>query len=179
MDKKQILRDYREAKNQKRQIPILADLNLCTQDEIKSVLHESGYLMVFNPNGVDVSLRANEIKERYSKGDDVTTLSKAFYVSHKGIRQILGIEEDIEVAENTKETIESLNRQIKEKDAAIAELRQRLHNCEEKSKCVMAETKAYHTEDEWQQMCIKINNLNVTIDTLVDRLALLRSVARR
>ena len=38
MDKGQILMDYRLAKNHKRQIPILADLNVCDTQTIVEIL---------------------------------------------------------------------------------------------------------------------------------------------
>lgn len=42
MDKGQILMDYRLAKNHKRQIPILADLNVCDTQTIVEILEEGG-----------------------------------------------------------------------------------------------------------------------------------------
>lgn len=42
-DKGQILMDYRLAKNHKRQIPILADLNVCDTQTIVEILEEGGY----------------------------------------------------------------------------------------------------------------------------------------
>lgn len=46
MDKGQILMDYRLAKNHKRQIPILADLNVCDTQTIVEILEE-GRLQVY------------------------------------------------------------------------------------------------------------------------------------
>lgn len=40
MDKGQILCDYRTAKNHKKQIPILAELNACSKEEIIDILTE-------------------------------------------------------------------------------------------------------------------------------------------
>lgn len=48
MDKGQILMDYRLAKNHKRQIPILADLNVCDTQTIVEILEEGGYRRMFN-----------------------------------------------------------------------------------------------------------------------------------
>ncbi len=42
MDKGQILMDYRLAKNHKRQIPILADLNVCDTQTIVEILEDGG-----------------------------------------------------------------------------------------------------------------------------------------
>ena len=57
MDKGQILMDYRLAKNHKRQIPILADLNVCDTQTIVEILEEGGYKRMFNTNGVDISVK--------------------------------------------------------------------------------------------------------------------------
>lgn len=38
----EIIRSYREAKNKKKQVNILAQLNLCTVEEIKNILTEGG-----------------------------------------------------------------------------------------------------------------------------------------
>lgn len=46
MDKGQILMDYRLAKNHKRQIPILADLNVCDTQTIVEIL-ERGRLQAY------------------------------------------------------------------------------------------------------------------------------------
>lgn len=42
MTPEEILRDFKEAKNQKAQIAILADQNLCTKGEIIDILKEKG-----------------------------------------------------------------------------------------------------------------------------------------
>lgn len=42
MNSEQICREYREAKNKKQQITILADQNLCTRSEIIKILIEAG-----------------------------------------------------------------------------------------------------------------------------------------
>lgn len=42
MAAEEIVREYREARNKKAQIKILADLNLCTKDEIIEVLRSKG-----------------------------------------------------------------------------------------------------------------------------------------
>lgn len=42
MSSEEILREYREAKNKKQQITILADQNLCTRGEIIKILIEAG-----------------------------------------------------------------------------------------------------------------------------------------
>lgn len=52
MDKGQILCDYRTAKNHKKQIHILAELNACSKEEIIDILTDGGYTRTFNTNGV-------------------------------------------------------------------------------------------------------------------------------
>ena len=54
--------DYRLAKNHKRQIPILADLNVCDTQTIVEILEEGGYKRMFNTNGVDISVKKTEIE---------------------------------------------------------------------------------------------------------------------
>lgn len=86
MDKGQILCDYRTAKNHKKQIPILAELNACSKEEIIDILTEGGYTRTFNTNGVDISVKRKEIEDRYANGDDVATLAMAYHISKKAIR---------------------------------------------------------------------------------------------
>lgn len=75
MDKGQILMDYRLAKNHKRQIPILADLNVCDTQTIVEILEEGGYKRMFNTNGVDISVKKTEIEQKYSSGESIATLA--------------------------------------------------------------------------------------------------------
>lgn len=91
MDKGQILCDYRTAKNHKKQIPILAELNACSKEEIIDILTEGGYTQTFNTNGVDISVKRKEIEDRYTNGDDVATLAMAYHISKKAIRTLLNV----------------------------------------------------------------------------------------
>lgn len=50
MSKDEIVRKYKEAKNKKHMIEILADLNLCDKSLIKSILTEGGISLPRNPN---------------------------------------------------------------------------------------------------------------------------------
>ena len=70
MDKGQILMDYRLAKNHKRQIPILADLNVCDTQTIVEILEEGGYKRMFNTNGVDISESLEERNAKVEKEND-------------------------------------------------------------------------------------------------------------
>lgn len=93
MDKGQILMDYRLAKNHKRQIPILADLNVCDTQTIVEILEEGGYKRMFNTNGVDISVKKTEIEQKYSSGESIATLAMEYHISKKQIKVLLGVEE--------------------------------------------------------------------------------------
>lgn len=93
MDKGQILMDYRLAKNHKRQIPILADLNVCDTQTIVEILEEGGYKRMFNTNGVDISVKKTEIEQKYSSGESIAALAMTYHVSKKQIKVLLGVEE--------------------------------------------------------------------------------------
>lgn len=67
MDRGQILKDYRMAKNHKKQIPILAELNACDEQAIIEILNEAGYKQMFNTNGVDISVKQAEMADKYEK----------------------------------------------------------------------------------------------------------------
>ena len=69
MDKGQILMDYRLAKNHKRQIPILADLNVCDTQTIVEILEEGGYKRMFNTNGVDISVKNQRLSKSILPGN--------------------------------------------------------------------------------------------------------------
>lgn len=93
MDKGQILMDYRLAKNHKRQIPILADLNVCDTQTIVEILEEGGYKRMFNTNGVDISVKKTEIEQKYSSGESIAALAMTYHISKKQIKVLLGVEE--------------------------------------------------------------------------------------
>lgn len=58
MTESEIVRSYREAKNKRNQIEVLADLNTCTPDDIRAILKN---------NGVD--LRGGSFKKKVTKED--------------------------------------------------------------------------------------------------------------
>lgn len=168
MDKGQILRDYKAAKNHKRQIPILADLNACSKEAIIEILTEGGYLRIFNTNG-----------------ESVAALAKAYHVSLKGMKTILGIEEteekepmanDANVAELekkidvlTKEN-EILQKTADEAKACAAKLQKRIEELEKDK------DSSSFIYEKYLDQCIKINQLNTTIDVLVGRISMLKAV---
>lgn len=56
MTNREIVLDYKAAKNQKFQIRILSELTLKSQEEICEILREAGCEMIFSSNGMDLSL---------------------------------------------------------------------------------------------------------------------------
>ena len=198
MDKGQILYDYRTAKNHKRQIPILAELNACSKEEIIDILTEGGYTRTFNTNGVDISVKKKEIENRYANGDDVATLARAYHISKKAIRTLLNVPEpedekqmESESTKTCKETINRLHEELNEANDKILSLtkqlnRERNGNTALKEQIVnmeaeIRELKSHAKENEgfynrYQDQCIKINQLNTTIDVLIDKINLLKAV---
>lgn len=198
MDKGEIARDYAASKNHKRQIQILAELNACPKEKIVEILQEKGYKMVFNTNGVDVSLKSEEIHAAYRDGKTVKELSKQYYVSVKGVKEILGITEgedmnnenversnDKEVVElrheiqkltvennNLKKQIDSMNVSMEKADRTCKEMEAEI--CSLKSTIKELEIDELH--EKYQFMCIKNNQLNATIDTLIDKISMLKAV---
>lgn len=199
MDKGQILCDYRTAKNHKKQIPILAELNACSKEEIIDILTEGGYTQTFNTNGVDISVKRKEIEDRYANGDDVATLAMAYHISKKAIRTLLNVPETeddkpMENEKNTQTCKETINRQNEELNKAndkILSLTKQLDGERnentalkeqiESMEAEIRELKSHAEENEgfynrYQDQCIKINQLNTTIDVLIDKINLLKAV---
>ena len=184
MDKGQILCDYRTAKNHKKQIHILAELNACSKEEIIDILTDGGYTRTFNTNGVDISVKRKEIEDRYANGDDVATLAMAYHISKKAIRTLLNVpetedEKPMENENNTqtcKEIINRLHEELNEANDNTA-LKEQMASMEAEIK----ELKSHAAESDsfygrYQDQCIKINQLNTTIDVLIDKINLLKAV---
>jgi chromosome segregation ATPase len=198
MDKGQILCDYRTAKNHKKQIPILAELNACSKEEIIDILTEGGYTRTFNTNGVDISVKRKEIEDRYANEDDVATLAMAYHISKKAIRTLLNVPEteddkpmESKDTQTCKETINRLHEELNEANDKILSLTKQLdgeRNDNTALKEQMAsmeaeikELKSHAAESDsfysrYQDQCIKINQLNTTIDVLIDKINLLKAV---
>lgn len=199
MDKGQILCDYRTAKNHKKQIHILAELNACSKEEIIDILTDGGYTRTFNTNGVDISVKRKEIEDRYANGDDVATLAMAYHISKKAIRTLLNVpetedEKPMENENNTQTCKEIINRpheELNEANDKILSLTKQLdgeRNDNTALKEQMAsmeaeieELKSHAAESDsfygrYQDQCIKINQLNTTIDVLIDKINLLKAV---
>ena len=166
MDKGQILMDYRLAKNHKRQIPILADLNVCDTQTIVEILEEGGYKRMFNTNGVDISVKKTEIEQKYSSGESIATLAMAYHISKKQIKVLLGVEERNAKVEkendNLRKQIEQLESFNAELDATVKEQTEMLNG-----------GKLY---EDYQEVCIKNSKLNATVDVLVEKISMLKAV---
>ena len=190
MDKGQILMDYRLAKNHKRQIPILADLNACDTQTIVEILEEGGYKRMFNTNGVDISVKKTEIEQKYSSGESIATLAMAYHISKKQIKALLGVEETEE-----KEVMETKDQfAISALEKEKAELKAQLKECKTENEKLMKRISDLESQiaemehdgdstsefsDKYQQLCIKCNQLNTTIDVLVDKISMLKAVGCR
>lgn len=198
MDKGQILYDYRTAKNHKRQIPILAELNACSKEEIIDILTEGGYTRTFNTNGVDISVKRKEIENRYANGDDVATLAMAYHISKKAIRTLLNVPEtedekpmESKNTQTCKETINRLHEELNEANDKILSLTKQLDGERNENTALKEQIESMETEimelkshaaesdnfySRYQDQCIKINQLNTTIDVLIDKINLLKAV---
>lgn len=198
MDKGQILYDYRTAKNHKKQIPILAELNAYSKEEIIDILAEGGYTRTFNTNGVDISVKRKEIEDRYANGDDVATLAMAYHISKKAIRTLLNVPEtedekpmESKNTQTCKETINRLHEELNEANDKILSLTKQLDGERnentalkeqiESMEAEIRELKSHAAENDsfysrYQDQCIKINQLNTTIDVLIDKINLLKAV---
>ena len=204
MDKGQILMDYRFAKNHKRQIPILADLNACNTQTIVEILEEGGYKRMFNTNGVDISVKKTEIEQKYSSGESIATLAMAYHISKKQIKALLGVEEtekkgtmseqemikklgdltsEVEKLKSGKASLEKMNEAVKQENDELRKQIEQLANANAELDATVKEQaemlncgKLY---EDYQEVCIKNSKLNVTIDVLVDKISMLKAVGCR
>lgn len=194
MDKGQILMDYRLAKNHKRQIPILADLNVCDTQTIVEILEEGGYKRMFNTNGVDISVKKTEIEQKYSSGESIATLAMAYHISKKQIKVLLGVEEteekgtmseqeitsEVEKLKANKKSLEERNAQVeKENDDLRKQIEQLESFNAELDATVKEQTEMLNggkLYENYQEVCIKNSKLNATVDVLVEKISMLKAV---
>lgn len=183
IDKNQILSDYRAAKNNKRHIQILADLNDCSKEKIIEILREGGYKMIFNTNGVDISAKYEEINAAYQSGKTIKELSEQYHVSKKGIGEVLGITEDKVVNEGQTEIDviraenEKLSLKCKELTKECDYLKAEIAEMKEKNKSVCKGDAAVDDiYEKYQSICIRNSQLNATVDTLIDKISMLKAV---
>ena len=201
MEKGQILMDYRLAKNHKRQIPILADLNVCDTQTIVEILEEGGYKRMFNTNGVDISVKKTEIEQKYSSGESIATLAMAYHISKKQIKVLLGVEETEEkgtmseqemikkLGELTSEVekLKANKKSLEERNAKVEKENDNLRKQIEQLESFNAELDATVKEqtemlnggklyEDYQEVCIKNSKLNATVDVLVEKISMLKAV---
>lgn len=194
MKESEILSDYRQAKNQRKQIGILADMCLCSKSEIGEILKKNGYMMVFNTNGVDISTKADEIKAKYENGTKIQELAKEYYAPQKGIKLILGLKEDEEMGKLTDipEGID-LEKENKDLKAKIKELEKQIDKLESEKQYNLHTLQTLHEEidqlnanltkereSEWHKkytdLCIRYNQASTTIDVLIEKISMLKVV---
>lgn len=201
MDKGQILMDYRLAKNHKRQIPILADLNVCDTQTIVEILEEGGYKRMFNTNGVDISVKKTEIEQKYSSGESIAALAMTYHISKKQIKVLLGVEETEEkgtmseqemikkLGELTSEVekLKANKKSLEERNAKVEKENDNLRKQIEQLESFNAELDATVKEqtemlnggklyEDYQEVCIKNSKLNATVDVLVEKISMLKAV---
>ena len=198
MDKGQILMDYRLAKNHKRQIPILADLNVCDTQTIVEILEEGGYKRMFNTNGVDISVKKTEIEQKYSSGESIAALAMTYHISKKQIKVLLGVEETEEkgtmseqemikkLGELTSEVekLKANKKSLEERNAKVEKENDNLRKQIESFNAELNATVKEQTEmlnggklyEDYQEACIKNSKLNATVDVLVEKISMLKAV---
>lgn len=198
MDKGQILMDYRLAKNHKRQIPILADLNACDTQTIVEILEEGGCKRMFNTNGVDISVKKTEIEQKYSSGESIAALAMAYHISKKQIKVLLGVEETEEkgtmseqemikkLGELTSEVekLKANKKSLEERNAKVEKENDNLRKQIESFNAELDATVKEQTEmlnggklyEDYQEVCIKNSKLNATVDVLVEKISMLKAV---
>lgn len=189
MDKGQIIKDYRMAKNHKKQIPILAELNACDKQVITEILNEAGYKQMFNTNGVDISVKQAEIEKRYAAGENISVLAAVYHISKKQIKLLLGVEdvEEDKKMDNTPKgdiDVERLEKENREMKDYIEELKCQVKELTAKNDKLQAEIIVLEDEqrhddglhEKYQAMCIKCNQLSTTIDVLIDKINIIKAV---
>ena len=188
MDKGQILSDYRQAKNHKRQIPILADLNLCDTNKIIEILEEGGYKRIFNTNGVDISVKKEEIEKKYADGTTIADLATMYHISKKQIKALLRVEETegkesmdgkdsfARMAHLTEEN-EKLKKALEEYECENKKLRNKVEDMENQIVALKHECgKDGDIHEKYQQVCIRNSQLNAAVDVLAERISMLKAV---
>lgn len=158
MDKGQILMDYRLAKNHKRQIPILADLNVCDTQTIAEILEEGGYKRMFNTNGVDISVKKTEIEQKYSSGESIATLAMAYHISKKQIKVLLGVEETEEKGTMSEQ---EMIKKLGELTSEVEKLKANKKSLEERNAQVEKEN------DDLRKQIEQLESFNAELDATV------------
>lgn len=181
MDKGQILMDYRLAKNHKRQIPILADLNVCDTQTIVEILEEGGYKRMFNTNGVDISVKKTEIEQQIKVLLGVEETEEKGTMSEQEMIKKLGeLTSEVEKLKANKKSLAEINAQVeKENDDLRKQIEQLESFNAELDATVKKQTEMLNggkLYEDYQEVCIKNSKLNATVDVLVEKISMLKAV---
>lgn len=89
MSNEEIMKNYRQAKNPKQQIRILADLNCCSVEEINAIVNPTECSI--SPNRLpDVKLMIQAFYEEMERVDKEIKLLESRYTNIKGVIDALG-----------------------------------------------------------------------------------------
>ena len=91
MEPGEILREYNASKCKSKQLTILADLNLCTKEEIQQVLEQQG--VVFRRSG------SNKKNQTPEKKEENTRMKKSVNENPESVRKLVETEKKIELQE--------------------------------------------------------------------------------
>lgn len=121
MTKQEICQSYREAKNKKAQIGILADLNVVTTDYIKEILNEGGEL---NRKPKTEAKKAAVINEDFAAAVDEMTGKRAplpGVIKEAVCYAVEAMDEQIEKYEQEQEALGKKIAELNEKRRSIME----------------------------------------------------------
>lgn len=107
-NEQEIMISYRGAKNHKKQISILAQLNACSEEYIREIVKRNGAGIILNNNKKDISLQASTIKEYINRGFEMSKIAKMMCATKKQILEVLkfaGIEQTQEERTEEKPTV--------------------------------------------------------------------------
>lgn len=122
MTKQEICQSYREAKNKKAQIGILADLNVVTTDYIKEILNEGGELN--RKPKTEVKKKAAVINEDFAAAVDEMTGKRAplpGVIKEAVCYAVEAMDEQIEKYEQEQEALCKKIAELNEKRRSIME----------------------------------------------------------
>lgn len=105
MSPSEIVQMYKEAKEKSIQIKILAELNLCSQEEIKAILRENGIRL---PGGVKQveNVEAEVENDVKSEPETETVNQENGYSNVNDIKRIKELEAEIKELKSTNEELE-------------------------------------------------------------------------
>lgn len=174
----EIVRNYREAKDKKKQIGILADLNECNEEKIISILKENGVNHRELPRtkkGEDKTSEKNEMNALEEAMSEVITEQKGEIDNLKGLIQTLQdevggyqvIEQDLSVKiQAAEERVRELEDMLADANAALESTEHQLDEVTKDARS-LAE-RASRAEDKQIELSEKIKEQNKLIETLVN-----------